>query len=450
MPAALALPGSEGGAPTAKELMLSSYLHTDMEADEFNERFWRLLLNWLNTFNCPNQPNLRPLSVALSTPSNKCPVRPNVPNINGRASLLGSRDTATCRVEDVAHQGLIAQLLPFEAGPQGAEPTRLGDTVSFSNPRVLECVLPSDAQRLSESLSVVAGKEGILPAALRHHADFAGSRVRPFMWAPAGVGVTPDEYQTVLKNHEQLQDITYESTTSFALSRSEAAWNCRVHGPFLKFALRQADGIDFEPITSAQIISSFRPMFKSNDGAASAASTASSASSVSAASGHDSTPSQNRPSAPASFAHKMVDFALVLKPDESLQTLISDFLHGEKYETASINQTRYEPLRKQPAPIFIETKTLSETVESARVQLGIWIAAWHERMRSIITLGGNVKPVITVPAIQVLDSLWTLFFVVDGGTEILQAAMSVLAGWAKETFEPWLVEVLTGAIANRL
>ncbi|EGX87662.1 hypothetical protein CCM_09623 [Cordyceps militaris CM01] len=293
--------------------------------------------------------------------------------------------------------------------------------VRFTNPRVLEDVLPSDAQSLSQSLSIVAGKESILPAALQHHGDFKSSRYRPFMWAPPVVGATPDSYQTAVKNHEQLQDITEESTTSLALSRSEAAWNCRVHGPFLKFALRHADGIDFEPITSAQVLSSFRPKFKSKDVATSTTSSAS------AASSHDSAPLQNWPTAPASSVHKMVDFALVLKPDESLETLISDFLRGEPYNTASINQTRYEPLRTRPAPIFIETKTLSGTVESARVQMGIWIAAWHERMRTIIALGGEVKPgevkpVITVPIIQVLDGLWTVFFVVDSGTEIVSLA----------------------------
>lgn len=40
----LPTPNPEGGAATATELMLSSYLHTDMESDEFNDKFWRMLL----------------------------------------------------------------------------------------------------------------------------------------------------------------------------------------------------------------------------------------------------------------------------------------------------------------------------------------------------------------------------------------------------------------------
>ncbi|KAM3547524.1 hypothetical protein ARSEF4850_009975 [Beauveria asiatica] len=299
--------------------------------------------------------------------------------------------------------------------------------VRFTSTPLLAHAIPSDAKGLFESLSRVAAKVGILPAALQDHPDFVGSFVQPFMWSPAGAA---DESQTALRNHEQLRDITAESTTSLDLLRSEAAWNCRVHTSFLKFALRHADGVDFEPITSAHIMPSFRPRFRTNKGAA-----ASTRSSSSAASEYDS-PSQNRPSAHASSAHKMVDFALVLEPDQALRAIISDFLDGQDYATSSINQTRYEPLRERPAPIFMETKVLPGNAESARVQLGIWIAAWHERMRSIIALGGNAKRVITVPLIHAFSGHWIAFFVVDEGTGILDAAMATLASWAKDTFEP--------------
>ncbi|KAM3524551.1 hypothetical protein NHJ13051_004501 [Beauveria bassiana] len=335
--------------------------------------------------------------------------------------------------------------------------------VRFDTPRVLGDALPrDDVFLLFEALALVAGTEGILPAALRHHADFAEPRIRPFMWAqPASVGATPDEDERILRNHEQLREFVDESTRSLALSRSEAAWNCLVHAPFFKFALRHANSLTFEPITAAQILPAFRPVYKSSSGPAF------SASSTSASSGNDSAQSLNRSSVPAaSSVHKMVDFALVLEPDEKLQVLIDAFLDGEAPTTVSINQTRYEPLRKRPAPIFIETKTGSGTVDGARVQMGIWVAAWHQRMRSIISRGGGGKPVMTVPVIQVMGGQWTLFFVVDGGTEIrildsglhvgrfdtilgvyqLQATMSVLASWAVEVFEPWLVEILTDAV----
>lgn len=67
----------------------------------------------------------------------------------------------------------------------------------------------------------------------------------------------------------------------------------------------------------------------------------------------------------------MVNFTLVVHPSSVLQTLIDQFLKGEPWETQSINQTRYELLRTRPAPIFIETRTVSGTKENANVQLGI-------------------------------------------------------------------------------
>lgn len=268
--------------------------------------------------------------------------------------------------------------------------------VRFTYPHVLERALPSDAQRLAESLSVVAAKEGVLPAPLRNHTDLAGSRVRPDMWAPADVGCTTlHEYQTARENHKRMRDITNDSVASLASSQSVAVWNHHVHSPFLKLALRHADGVGFEPVTEAHILPSSHPRFRLSRGDASAASTAS--------------------------GHNLADFALVLEPDQALQGLISEFLDGESYETASSNQTEYGPLRKHPAPVFIITKT-SGNVESARAQLGLWIAAWHKRMHELIALGKTAERIITVPVILAIDGLWTLFFVVDGDTEIVSLA----------------------------
>jgi hypothetical protein len=115
----------------------------------------------------------------------------------------------------------------------------------------------------------------------------------------------------------------------------------------------------------------------------------------------------------------MVDFAVVLRPEEELQNLIDTFLDKQPHTMATINQTIYEPLRTRPASIFVETKTSSGNMDTANVQLGVWVAAWHERMRSIIALGGGTESMITIPVIQVVGSVWTLLFVMDAGAEIV-------------------------------
>lgn len=113
----------------------------------------------------------------------------------------------------------------------------------------------------------------------------------------------------------------------------------------------------------------------------------------------------------------MVDFALILAPDEDLEALIETFTKSSP--TATVNQTAYYPLKSRPAPVFIETKTSAGNIEAAKVQLGVWTAAWHESIRSIMRLGGDVERIITLPIILVVDGVWTLMFAVDAQTEIV-------------------------------
>ncbi|KAH8650693.1 hypothetical protein BGZ61DRAFT_577826 [Ilyonectria robusta] len=59
-------------------------------------------------------------------------------------------------------------------------------------------------------------------------------------------------------------------------------------------------------------------------------------------------------------------------------------------------------------------------MDTANIQFGIWVAAWHERMRSIIALWGGTDKIIMIPVIQVpvVGGIWTLLFVMDAGAEI--------------------------------
>lgn len=122
--------------------------------------------------------------------------------------------------------------------------------------------------------------------------------------------------------------------------------------------------------------------------------------------------------------HKMVDFALILTPDKDLEALIETFTKSSP--TATINQTAYYPLKSRPAPVFIETKTSAGNVEAANVQLGVWIAAWHESLRSLMRLGGGVERIITLPIFQVINGTWTLMFAVDAQTEIVSFLLILL------------------------
>lgn len=284
--------------------------------------------------------------------------------------------------------------------------------VRFTKASDLESVLPDNAQKLFEVLSAVEAKVEILPATLRGSSEFGAARIRDFMWKSHED--QPFDCETISANHARFRDVVNDSIASSNLHRSEAAWNNLVHTPLLRHATSHFDFLQVEPITSARIMPAFRPLSKAGD-----QSLSSSISSASSMSEQDLGTPQTRSGTVASSVHKMVDFALVLQPKEGLQNLIDTFLDTQPHTTATINQTIYEPLRTRPAPIFIETKTSLGNIDAANVQLGVWVAAWHDRMRSIISLAGISSKIITIPVIQVVGSVWTVMFVKDTDAEIV-------------------------------
>ncbi|KAH8713526.1 hypothetical protein HC256_006671 [Beauveria bassiana] len=285
--------------------------------------------------------------------------------------------------------------------PEGTSPTKrflktesllgLAVPIQFIKKQTLGAAMPDDARPLLEALSAVEAGEALLPAVLRSHPDFQNDpRIRRHTWSdetqPASAAAA--EYAAALHNHEQLRRIVDKSIASANKHRPEADWNNLVHTPLLEHATLHMPHLEVEPITSAQIKPAFRPLLASGEQVPLPSSETSAAgSSVSGRSGL-ATPIR-RGAAMTTSIHKMVDYALVLRPSDTLQALIDRFLGSEPWERQSINQTRYEPLRAQPAPVFIETKTTSATQDSANVQLGIWVAAWHERIRTVASKVGS-------------------------------------------------------------
>lgn len=182
--------------------------------------------------------------------------------------------------------------------------------------------------------------------------------------------------------------------------RSEAAWNAMVHYPALRFLFSKFPSVGVELITSSQIAKVFRPSWRET-AAADDASSLSLGSTVSSAS--SVTGGGTRGGAASTSVYKMVDLALVLLPDKPLSALIDNFLASQAPECATVNQTSYEPLRRRPAPIFIETETSSGNSEAAKLQFGVWIAGYHQRLRKILEqrpAGCDTERIIPLPVVQ--------------------------------------------------
>ncbi|KAM3514775.1 hypothetical protein MY11210_001616 [Beauveria gryllotalpidicola] len=348
--------------------------------------------------------------------------------------------------------------------------------VHFTQTPKLSSALPTDAQGLYTAMSTVRGKVRLLPAVLRSHPDFEDdNEILDFMWSDDVEGQdTAEHHEAARRNHEELRRIVAESTEASNEGRFESGWNNLVHTPILKLATRDMPFLMIEPIMSAQIMPAFRPLLASGQQILlPSSSSVSSATGSSRASGHGgeaAAPAPRSVDTVGLSVHKMVDYAVALRPSDTLRALIDAFLLGEPQERDSINQTRYTPLQKRPAPIFIETKTTSGVQDGASVQLGVWLAAWYERLRTLTALAGSPQEkLLTLPLLQVTNATWTLMFAVDEGTQIrvrhrnwmigetnsplgiyqLQASLVVLGKWMKNTFEPWFTDLLERAVEGR-
>lgn len=81
---------------------------------------------------------------------------------------------------------------------------------------------------------------------------------------------------------------------------------------------------------------------------------------------------------------KMVDFAIVLHPDDGLTSalpLTGRYIDGG---VQSFNHTRYGPLTNKPIVVSIETKPEGESLREAEVRLAVWVAAHFTRLRGLL------------------------------------------------------------------
>jgi hypothetical protein len=141
----------------------------------------------------------------------------------------------------------------------------------------------------------------------------------------------------------------------------------------------------------------------------------------------------------------------------------------------------YNPVRCQPIAISIETKTPDAPEQDAMVQLGIWVAAYFNRLRML----SHEDPVsLILPLLYVSGTQWFLLFACDSAKRIvccflicltcwfltfqqellgklfigdtdtivgcykLLAALRCLCGWVTTTFKDWL-ELKVLGLSNR-
>ncbi|KAI1172029.1 hypothetical protein F4777DRAFT_582314 [Nemania sp. FL0916] len=227
----------------------------------------------------------------------------------------------------------------------------------------------------------------------------------------------------ILLELETLQEIEARTNDFYYTVRSEDAWNEAIHGRMLKLALGGHPDVTVQNITRAEIENPFQPLLRPELELGQHAVTTS------------------------------INYALLLEPDyqDPLYYSIRDFVSEQRYD--EFNQTSYAPLRFAPSGVFIETKVRIKSYPEAQARLGIWLAAWFNRVNEFCCTTTD----LVVPVLVVTAGDWELWFAVDrgeyfdvcgpmpiGGTgelrELykLRACLGCLGDWMTTDFRRWV------------
>ena len=105
------------------------------------------------------------------------------------------------------------------------------------------------------------------------------------------------------------------------------------------------------------------------------------------------------------FGSKMVDYALMLLPQDSMREGIRRILQSLDDEHCNINQTRYAPVRFNPITVNIEVKPPGSGKNDAMVQLAIWVAAQFNKLNSLC----EEVATVAIPLVWVEGHDWRVF-----------------------------------------
>lgn len=289
--------------------------------------------------------------------------------------------------------------------------------------------LPQDILPLYEQVVALGYRQGIIPHEVRDEIvrldmvpNIPGLFRQP---NPAARG----EAMEVLLG---LRRILRRAAASLTYTRSDSAWNNLVHTPLLDIAfsgdvLGIDDGLNdptsvhvrFEPVMSASIVGDSIPFISGSDGHPSEPACSYSPDSQ-LCSSEPSNPGSNLIVGMIRSSDAKVDYVLAMdSPDSRLRKVIFELINRDQHPLPHVNQTAYVPLKESPIAVAIEAKIQSPV--DPLVQLGVWTAAWYQRMYDLreARVGAGPKPrLVSVPIIQVISHQWHIYFCCDAGTSI--------------------------------
>ena len=253
--------------------------------------------------------------------------------------------------------------------------------------------LPHDVVSLFDEInSITVHKERFLPSSLYSELETLhrkGTIRRGWYFE---VGDDADKKTQYKAEFTALCDLEEAAKTVSDQEACEATWNLEVHAPLLKLAFNAFPSIHRHLLTSARISKPFLPEIRV-----------------------DTPYNYSRP--------KMIDLGIRICPPPHLSKIIQKQIIGLPERERCLNQTVYGPVRHDPIAMVIETKIARGDLDEARLQLGIWVASWHQRMKMLIGTSLD-KPLVTLPLIIVIEHKWRLLFACDKKDQIVSEFLS--------------------------
>ncbi|KAI1430894.1 hypothetical protein GGR50DRAFT_682488 [Xylaria sp. CBS 124048] len=331
----------------------------------------------------------------------------------------------------------------------------------------------TSVERLYEGIMKSKQLCGVVPGEIRDmfttlHGDlFKPAASAHYFRAPSGSSSSKDVYGFTACDRAKielllLEDVQQEASLSELYARQECGWMTNVYAPLLRHVYE--GDVRAEAIMTATIELDSIPLIKTTrDGPGTLSIAISDESSISLA--------QSRSNI------KLIDYVLVvdLPKDCPLEKSIHDLIMKDAGNgRPHVNQTGYLSIHESLIAASIVAEQTSSGVDPL-IQLGIWIAAWEKRMRSLRdkvyvtkTAGLLGKPLhqeirkyeagkrlITVPLIIITGDDWKMYFASFNEVNItlhgplfigytgtilqvyaLVASLRAIAVWIRTEFKP--------------
>ena len=309
---------------------------------------------------------------------------------------------------------------------------------------------PADLEKFVNDMEQIGDRVGCIPSAVKARFAAIGKTPRAFQIAEDGIhggGIETEASATREATgglgHEvfwyEVSKITRASNRCQVRAAPEPTWNSEVHSRVLQLALEghwEGKEISYQDISLARLSNKSLVPWNVTTGA---------------------------------MQSKMVDYAIIINPDEDFNGDASKSIHnhivgkvsGEM--NASINQTAAPYVRYRPIGVSIETKKGLVGEEEAHVQLATWMIAQYTRLRQLMTNQATGK-LPSFPVLSVHGQRWFLMIACireNGHIDLIKellvgdtgslagvyqviAAIRRIAQWVNDDYRPWFEREILG------